>query len=443
MKNTMPYLLLGIFRRDKLRNFRTLLHSQWMDTAEIRKIQEKKFLNLIGHCVKNVPYYSSIKGFSEVRTLDDIKRLPFLTKGIIREHQSDIKAKNIDRKFFVPNSTSGSTGEGLRFYSDLNNSMDFGVLMRNNMWTGWELGKRQTFLWGSHYDISRTKELFNRIKNMAIYKTLFLSSYEMTENDMRVYRDKINDYKPLLFTGYPSALFIFASFLEREGLDICKVKGVITSGETLYEYQREKIEAIFGCKVFNRYGCRELGDIAHQCEEHDGMHINTEHVIVEVVDKDGNPCEPGKEGEIVVTNLDNYAFPFIRYKIQDIGVLKKGVCRCRRGLPLLEKVEGRIFDIIVGTNGNHLSGNYWTILLRTFIKGIEKFQIIQEKKGELDLCLVVNKGFNDTEKERLVREVMQRCGRDMRIKIAIAEDIPLTESGKHRFIISKVSPFAA
>jgi phenylacetate-CoA ligase len=265
-----------------------------------------------------------------------------------------------------------------------------------------------------------------------------LSSYDMTEENMLEYRNKINKHRPQLITGYGSALYLFSSFLKEKKLDIYTPKGIISSAETLYEHQRERIESVFGCKVFNRYGCREVGNIAQECSEQSGLHMNSEHILVEVLDEDGLPCEPGKTGEIVVTDLDNYAFPFIRYRIEDIGTLSSIACPCGRGLPMLEKVEGRIWDIIVGTNGNRLVGTFWLI---EGIKGVKRFQIIQERFGELLVKLVVNSSFTQREKQILVDRVHRKCGQDMKIEIQIVDKIPLTKSGKHRFIISKVSPF--
>ena len=162
---------------------------------------------------------------------------------------------------------------------------------------------------------------------------------------------------------------------------------------------------------------------------------------MEVIDENGNRCEPGKTGEIVITKLDNYSFPFIRYKIGDIGVLSERICPCGRNLPMLEEIKGRVFDLIVGTNGNHLSGTFWTILLREYVEGIKKYQVIQEEYGNLLIRLVVDENYSEEGEKKLIDKIKEKCGEDMSIKISLVNEIPLTESGKHRFIISKISPF--
>ena len=438
MKSSFPLMLLNLFRKDKLRNFQELERSQWLSTDEIKEIQNHKFLKLISHCKKNVPYYSAVDALDSIGSLDDIGKLPFLTKDMITENLRSLQASNYPAKRFKLNSTSGSTGKTLRFYSDSENIMSLGILMRNNMWTGWNIGEKQAMLWGANYDILKAKNVFSRVKNQFIHKMLYLSSYDMTEENMLNYLDKINKYKPRLITAYPSGIYEFASFLEKSRLNIHSPEAVIVSAETLFEYQREKIETVFNCKVFNRYGCRELANIAHQCEVQDGLHINSEHVYVEIINEAGKPCRPGELGEIVVTDLDNYVFPFLRYKIGDIGRLSDKTCACGRGLPLLESVEGRVFDVIIGANGNKLVGSFWLV---KDIPGIKQFQIVQEKFDSIDVRLVVDENYEEKLEQILIERIYQYCGKNMKARIQFIDEIPLTSSGKFRFVISKCSPF--
>lgn len=423
-----------------MKTFDELIENAYRPEQVLKEQQETAFLKLIDHARSNVPYYSNILRNIDIRSLDDITSIPFLTKKTIRENFEDLKATDIPPERFIPNSTGGSTGEKLEFYGDTDQILA-SLLLRSNTWTGWDVGEKQMQLWGAHYDISKARGFVNRFKSSLIQRNLLLSSYDMTEEDMRDYHGRINRYRPALITGYPSAMALFSEFIRGNGLTVHSPKGIITSAETLYEHQRKIIESVFGCRVLNRYGCREVGGVAQECLEQDGLHIFTEHVMIEVVDDNGKPCGPEESGEIVVTKLDNLAFPFIRYRIGDIGVLSDRICPCGRNLPMLEKVEGRVFDIVVGTNGNHLSGTYWTILLREYVEGISCFQVIQEEFGKLLLRLIVDDRFDEGEKVKLVKGIREKCGEDMEIDIEIVDDIPLTGSGKHRFVVSKVSPY--
>jgi len=441
LRKFMSKILLRLTRRSRLKEFRELNRNQYRPRGLILKQQEEKLGRLIRHAIENVPYYKRILKNINIRNLDDLADVPFLTKQKIHDNIEELKAENIPEDRFILNSTGGSTGEKLIFYND-RNSKRAPFLMRGNSWTGWEIGDKQVQLWGAHYDMPAAKGISEKLKQSLIHRKIMMSSYDMTEEDMNSYCRTINRYRPALITGYSSALYLLSEFIERNRLSIYSPEGMVSSAETLHPHQRETIESVFRSKVLDRYGCREVGNIAHECQQQNGLHIFSEHVLLEVVDSDGNRCSAGETGEIVVTKLDNFAFPFIRYRIGDIGVMSERECPCGRNLPMLEEVKGRVFDLIVGTNGNHLSGTFWTILLREYVEGIRKYQVIQREYGKLLLRLIVDDRYDREGEKKLKEKIREKCGRDMSIKIELVEEFPLTESGKHRFIISEVSPFA-
>jgi phenylacetate-CoA ligase len=433
----LPKSFLHIFRPSRIRRLAELNGNQYLSSDSVRELQEAKFVKLIEHARSRVPYFRDILNDPEIRTLDDIASIPFLTKKIIQTNTDQLKAEGYHQGRFIPNTTGGSTGEKLGFFNDTEAHLA-ALIMRGNTWAGWKVGDKQALLWGAHGDISASKFSYRFMKRSLIHRNLMLSSYNMTDDDMFEYQRTINEYRPQLITGYSSALYLLAAFINKKGLRIHSPKGVICSAETLYDKQRQVIESAFGCRVFNRYGCREVGNIAQECEEHNGMHIYADHVIIEIVDESGRPCRPGETGEIVVTDLDNYVFPFIRYRIKDIGMMSARTCPCGRGLPMLEKVEGRVWDVIVGTDGRRVIGTLWLV---EDIKGISQYQIIQPEHGRLTLRLVVTDEFCDASRSELIQHVKAKCGEDMTVVVDILEDIPLTESGKRRLVISSVSPF--
>jgi len=440
---SLSRLVLGAIRPNRLVDLRRLEESQWMPWEKIREAQRDKLLQLLSHAAHHVPYYQEEFGRlgivpEDIKDLKDLWRLPVLKKKLIKDNLPRLVADNAAPKDCLANSTSGSTGFTLNFYSDRRTSNFTSALgLRANGWTGWTIGDRQAMLWGLTAD-DRTSSFYGRIKNTVIHRKLFLSSYEMNKEKMIDYRQRINKFKPLLIEGYASALRLFSQFLKDYQLRIYHPKGVISTAETLYPHQREVISSAFHCRVYNRYGSREVGGIAQECEEGSGLHIFAEHVIVEVLNEREEPCRPGEVGKIVVTDLDNYAFPFIRYEIGDLGVASETACPCGRGLPLLSRLEGRIWDIIIGTNGNRLVGTFWLV---HGIKGIRQFQVVQDRIGELDLQVVADPDFNEGERQKLVQRIHANCGIDMKIDIQLVDSIPAAESGKHRYIISKVSPF--
>jgi len=430
--------------RDTLRHFKELEKTQWLSVGEIKKMQWNKLKNLLEYAYANVPYYHRIfKTLNmtpkDITTPDDFRKLPLLDKEEIKNNISCIVSSNYRTKDLIPNSTGGSTGVNLNFFSDGKNSGRVGaIVLRNDNWAGLEIGDKKAVLWGSPFDISLQGDLKNKI-NARLFRTLFLSSYHLSEENMFVYAKKLLRYKPKVIRGYPSPLCRFAKFLEENGIEGINPKSLISSAEVLHDYQRELIESVFQCRVFNRYGCREFSTIAQECSEHSGMHINAEHVYVECLNGHGEPAAPGERGELATTNLDNYGMPFIRYRIGDIGVLSDKKCNCGRGLPILEKIDGRVFDIVVGTNGRAVGGTFWTLLLRTAIKGIKQFQVVQESMSKIDIKVVPDESFEEGQISKLTNKIREYLGEDMKINFQVVDIIPPTRSGKYRFVISKVA----
>lgn len=429
--------------RTALKQLHELERVQWLPTDEIKKLQWKKLKKLLEYAHINVPYYQQVfKTLNvtpkDITTPDNFRKLPLLDKEDIRNNIGDIISSNYEKKDLIKNSTGGSTGVNLRFFDD-NKRTDYisAIVLRNDRWAGLDIGDRHVKLWGSPFDISHQNRLKSKIYN-KLFRTLFLSSYTLSEENMLIYAKKLLQYKPKVIIGYSSPLYLFAKFLEENKIEGIHPRSIISSAEVLYDYQRELIESVFQCKVFNRYGCREFSTIAQECPEHSGMHINAEHVYVECLGEDGEPAAPGESGELIITDLDNYGMPFIRYRIGDVGVLSDRKCNCGRGLPMMETIEGRTFDIIVGTNGSQLGGTFWTLLLRTAVDGIKQFQVIQESKNEINIKIVVDEKFKSEYIGMLTDKIHEYCGDDMEVNFGIVDKIPLTKSGKFRFVISKV-----
>lgn len=328
----------------------------------------------------------------------------------------------------------------MNFYSDGENFYHDAVNIRGDYWAGLKYGGKALHFWGAERDLEKKKSLYKKIKHKYIVKSKMLSTYHMSEKDFHDYVDIYNKYKPNVIVSYPSPLYHIAEYIKKNNIKIWKPKGIITSSETLFPFQRESIEKVFGVKIFNRYGSREFGHIGAECENHKGLHINTDRFILEIVDANENLCKHGELGEIVITDLDNYVFPLIRYKIGDLGILTERVCTCGINLPLLEKVEGRVFDLIIGVNGNTVAGTFWT-LLRNKINGWKKFQVIQEKINQIDFILEDNDEIENNLAEKLSLIVKEKLGDEMKINLKIVNKIPLTKTGKYRWVISKISPY--
>jgi phenylacetate-CoA ligase len=424
---------------DRLKKADEFIRNQWLSADELAALQWKKFKNLLNHAYENVPYYHAV--FKEVGiTPTDIKEhsdlglLPILTKEKIRAHRERLLAKNIPREALIPNATSGSTGQNLHFFQTRPmKDASGGSTYRFHKWCGLKIADKTACLWGAPIDLKKT--FVNRIKEWFL-NTIWLSSFDLTAISMQQYAERLQKFKPKIIIAYPTPLSVFALYLKDHKIHISP-DAIICSSETLYPYQRELIEETFGCKIFNRYGSREFGDLAMECEKHAGLHVATDRFLPEFI-KDGRPAKVGEVGEILVTDLDNWGMPFIRYQIGDLGVPTDRQCACGRGLPLIESIEGRTFDMIHTPQGKSLGGTFWTILLRS-VAGIDAFQVRQSTLDGIRILIKTNNDFKAEYLDPLRQKIAAHCGDSFQVDFEIVTQIPLTKSGKRRFIISEIN----
>jgi phenylacetate-CoA ligase len=413
---------------------------QWLSPGELQARQWQKLQALLQYAYRNVPYYQQIFRDVElepqdIKTPEDFRRLPYLTKNIIRKYKDDLIAPG---QRLRSGSTSGSTGEALWFSISHDESVIRQALFFLGMgWAGLDIGERYAKLWGRpmRQKTSRYQERFEEIKR-RVQGCLFLSVYDLSEETLPDYMRRLKVYTPKVMESYVSPLRILGQYLLTHREIQLQLGAIVTSSETLYDHDREFIEKVFGCAVFNRYGSTEFGNVAQECTHHQGLHIYTEHAYVECL-KNNRPALPGEKGELVITNLSNYGMPFIRYRIGDYGEMSDRLCDCGRGFPLLESVDGRVFDVVVAPNGGFISGTYWTILFKT-VDGIRQFQLIQESVSTLNVKLVTEPAFQMVSLSELEKRIQERCGSAMHIRFELVDDIPLTKAGKRKFIISKV-----
>ncbi len=399
------------------------------------KRQLNALKTLLRYSYEKVPYYTRLFKKAniepqDIRDFKDLRKIPFLTKKDMIDNIDDMTTPDLARRGGYINSSGGSTGVNLRFYQDKLYQIDraAGVYWGNEL-AGWKTGIPTAYLWGVD-DNPRGK-----IKNSllrACRNEIFLNTFEVTEKDMDRFYKKIRNFKTEFIIGYASSIVMFFRFLANRGLDIPSMQGVISSAEVLPKNDREFLENICGLNVFDRYGSREVGLIAAECEKHKGLHVFTDGVYVENVQYDNN----AKEGEVVVTSLINYAMPLIRYKIEDIGTLLQDICPCGRTLPRITSIKGRMSDIFTTPDGKLVHGEYFTHLFYP-IKQVNQFQLIQKSKTYFILNLIPDSGFNDNVIREIENKIREKMGR-IELKTYVLDRITPSRSGKRLFTISEV-----
>ena len=437
-----PAWLIKDGRTHVLKYLRDFERSQFSPLEIVRGQQLQKLRLMVRHAYENCDFYRKrFDSFginpSRIEDFRDYCRIPLLTKRDIQDNLEELRAKNYSPDDLVANRTGGSTGSPLRFYHDKERTLSMEAsALRHDSWAGYRLGDKLAVIWGHRQDLSATQTFKRKIRNILLDRCRILDSSSLTDEKMRLFAEDLREFQPISILSYAKAMFFFARYCRAKGIMDIRPHSIITSAEVLEEEERKTIEEVFGCKIFNRYGCREVSVIASECGEHQGMHLNADALYVEFVDQEGNPVGPGQPGNILITDLLNFGMPFIRYKIEDTGIPDDQQCPCGRGLPLMRMVAGRTTDFLKTPKGVSVSGSALTIYLITSVPGIKQAQIIQDKIDHLLFKLVTGREFLEAGAQTFGKKVSEFFGGEMRYDIQYVEEIPKEASGKYRFSIS-------
>ena len=413
--------------------------SQWLPPNEIKQLQLEKLRQLCAYAYERVPYYRRLFDTvglapAEIASVADLRRLPLLTKPLIRAHAKELVPPDFPRDQLVAHASSGSTGEPLQYYSSKkSDAMLAASLRRCWQWAGYEFGRpwARVQLW------HRNRWTLTQKIDSALLRCTYVGSYQFDDATIAAGINKIRAAHPEIIRGYTSAIYLMAKHMQEHGLDPIPVKAVITHSETLFPHYRALIEAQFRCRVYDTYGGEGMV-IAGQCER-GNYHLNDESVLVEFLRDDETPAAPEELAHIIVTNLNNDAMPFIRYRIGDMGSYQLGSCPCGRGLSLMEFIGGRDTDIIRTVDGKYVMVQFFVVFFEVE-PGVEQFQVIQSQADELRIKMVVNDQFTPQDEARVRAGIQAGCGENTRLIFEYVEDIPPAPSGKRRFIISESGP---
>ncbi|MBN2395308.1 MAG: phenylacetate--CoA ligase family protein [Candidatus Atribacteria bacterium] len=428
--------------RKTLALLKTIDNSQWLSSENLEIYQYNKLKTLLKYAYENVHYYrdSFCKiGLipEDIKSVKDLKNLPFITKNLIKRNLEKFKSASLRKKLFRMN-TGGSTGEPLIFFVDKDRIChDRAAHLRARRWWNIDIGDKEIVFWGSPVELN-TQDRLKTFRDLFL-NTKLLSAFKMGERQMFEYAKMIEKYKPKHIFGYPSSIYLFSRFLRKNGIKINQnmVRTIFVTGEVLYPYQKVTIEQTFGCPVANGYGGRDGGFIAHECPQH-RLHVS-EDIIVEIINEKGEPASCGEKGEIVITHLNWFGMPFIRYKMGDIASRSDEMCPCGRVLPILTNIQGRSADFILTPEGNILHALSVIYPIRD-IEGIQQFKIIQKTLNSLIVNIVKSEDYNCKSENKLNQYFEQLLGKDVTVEIDYVDNIAEEKSGKFRHVVSHVKP---
>jgi phenylacetate-CoA ligase len=423
-------------RRNIWANYIFLSNSQGWGRERIEYYQTQKLKELLCHCYDNVPayrYFMDQAGINPktVKSLDVLNQLPIIDKKYIFEHYDEFIPQNIKKiKGVKASKTSGTTGRVLKYYNDANcRSVVWGSFLRFQDWMGRDFKNKYIVFRGRNFI---NESLTSRVKNEVadiLENAKTIDSYCLDKRGINDLITLLNNNPKAILRGYTLNIVDIARILKERGLSYT-IQAVSTTAEPLLEFHRKIINDTFNCGIYDQYGCGEVEAVAYECNHHKGLHITEEHVIVEL-DQD----------ELVLTDLDNYSFPFIKYRNGDKAELSNENCSCGRKSNTIKKILGRTSDNVIGLNGLSVHWGYFHHLLIysniASTRNLVKFQVIQNNINELVINIQSDPLTND-DKDFIKKEIIKKFG-EICIIVNNVSAIPSSESGKFKAIISYVT----
>ncbi len=416
-----------------------LLHqvrkNQWLKPSELEELQNKKLRSMVKHAYENTEFYhNKFKNAGihpdDIRTLNDLKRIPFTTKEEVREHSlGSILAKgvNLDSCRVIP--TSGSTGKPLKaVYDAVADDYSRVVNLRSMMENGLKIRDK----WVNIGD-TRTATSSKWFQKLGFFNISTLNLFDNVKDQV----DFLINVKPDTIIGYPSQLSLIARYIKNNSIEGVNPKNVFTTAELLDPPARKLINSAFDVELVDLFGCIEVNRTAWECSEHCGYHLDVDSVISEFI-QDGENVATGERGEIIYTCLYNYAMPLIRYEVGDIGIPTDELCSCGRGLPLMKSVEGRSDDFIILPSGKMIS----PIILALVMKhshGVLEYQIVQEKLDHVTVYAVISESIDEKDLDVVYRSIIEFLNNEVSVNIKIVDKLKKGSTGKIRSVISKVT----
>jgi phenylacetate-CoA ligase len=415
-----------------------LLHqvrkNQWLKTSELEELQSKKLRAMVKHAYENTEFYhrkfkdAGIRP-EDIKTMDDLEKVPFTTKEELREHSTgSILANGVDLSKCLVTETSGSTGIPTKVVYDVGaNDYSKAVNLRSHIENGLRIRSKWVVFGDPHH--FQKQQWFQKLR---IFSPIWISYIDTVDEQI----SRLCKLKPDVLEGYPSSIRLLVKAIEDSGIEDIKPKTIFGTAELLDRETRRYINSVFDVEMVDLFGCVELNRTAWECREHEGYHMDIDAVVMEFI-KDGESVSAGERGEIVYTGLYNYAMPLIRYEVGDVGVPSDETCHCGRGLPLMKVVEGRTDSFMQVPDGRIFSPIIWTAVMRR-IPGVWQFKAIQEKKDLIRIMVVKAGEFSQMTIDQIEHAIKEVMGDDVNVETEIVDEIPKDKSGKVRAAESKV-----
>ncbi len=430
--------------RPTLARLKYLERTQWCSLDELYALQSAALRQLVRHAYDTVPYYSKrLRELhlrpEDIREPSDIVKLPLLEREDAAEH-ADARVATSGPKPTIRKGTSGSTGKPLIFgYEPDSEYWRQAIKLRGYSWAGYRPGDRSLHFWGA--PTFPQPSALKRAKiaaDHAVRRELVLPSTLRGDDHLKEVVKAVREFRPANILCYSQAGGDLGRFVAQNGARDWSDIPVICGAEKLFPHDRKALESAFGRGIFETYGSREVMLMAAECEAHDGQHVQMENILLEVVVREGGrvrSANVGEVGELVVTDLHNFAMPFLRYANGDLGVwAPPSRCSCGRSLVRLSSVEGRVTETLRDANGNAVGGLAYNAMFAYLAEAVSQFQIVQKKSGDITLKIVPTAKYSPKVEESIRKSHRAHFG-ELPLTIEQVQDIPLSKAGKRKPVI--------
>jgi phenylacetate-CoA ligase len=427
-------------RRQFGRVLREKLDSQYWPAERLEAIQLQKLKALLEYAGDKAPYYRDLfreQGFDPraVRSLADLKALPPLNRKTVQTQAHRLRAEGADRRFDGYTFTGGSTGVPLQIWQDraFNLHAEAGAWL-GDITAGRRFGSRTVYFWAGPRDPTDYTG-WRGLARTWLRNEVMVDTHSASEAQLAAFHRAMQARPPDILVSYASTVTSLALYLERQGQRPNYPRAaIIPSGELLEPGMRAVLERVFPAPVFNRYGSREVGLIAYECEQHQGLHLNQSNLILECA----GPDPYAEPGEVLVTQLYNRAMPLIRYELEDLAVLASEPCPCGRTTPRLRRVAGRRASTFLTADGRLIEPYYLVVPIR-LVPGVLEFQLVQEAINRLRLMVVAGPDGALEHFAPVRADLAAIFGAECELDIEFVDRIPLPPSGKPQMVVSRVS----
>lgn len=424
-----------------------LLQSEWLAPEAVARRQHDQASRLAGFAARQVPFYRERLAACEIPlggplSPEEWLRIPLLTREDIQRSGGTLASEPYPKEHGASSttSTSGSTGKPVTVVSTTVSGFFWSaVTLRDHVW--------------HHRDVTQKFAAIRKIKghNTRESRGVKVANWGTPVSDVFVTGpgrllsintpvDRqvawLREERPAYLLTYPSNLQAIVDYCRQQGVSLPGLRQIRTMAEVLPPELREQCRQILDIEIADMYSSQECGYFALQCPDHDHYLVQAESVLLEVLDRAGRPCRPGETGRVVVTPLTNYAMPLLRYEIGDFATVG-GPSPCGRGLPVLERILGRVRNMLLKPDGQKIWPAFGTQSL-VKVAPIRQYQFVQQDRTTVEARLALWRPLEGGEQPALLEHIRANLPEGMQVVLSFVDEIPRSEGGKYEDFVCKV-----